>query len=464
MKLIYTFLIAIALAATTSCTTSRYYSGENDYENYSESGITYDQFYNGLSPYGNWVSYQDYGQVWIPYERGFRPYYTNGYWVYTNYGWTWRSNYDWGWAPFHYGRWIQDPFSRWMWVPGYEWAPAWVSWRGGGNYYGWAPLGPHMNYNEIPYNNWTFVPSRYITSPRINNYYVNQSRNTTIINNTTVYNNNISNNRNRPAYNPGPSATEVERSTRMKVREFKVVESNQPGTAQISQNSIRVYKPTVNISPENQMVSPTNVDNTRDTQPNVNNTLPQRKQAPTRVFDRSQTPQINKNEPPVKQSPEKELRERPVRLLPSSPTPPAVKTPATERQTDKREAPVNVAPKPEIPKNNPPVRMLPNKPAPPVENQLQRSENPQRQENRTNSASPNNPENIRRAPVRRMDPPAPAMNNRVPQRSATPAPPVRQMREPQATERNFQPRTEPAARQNSTEREERPAQNIRRFE
>ena len=30
----------------------------------------------------------------------------------------------------------------WVWVPGYTWAPAWVSWRYGDGYAGWAPLPP----------------------------------------------------------------------------------------------------------------------------------------------------------------------------------------------------------------------------------------------------------------------------------------------------------------------------------
>ncbi len=32
--------------------------------------------------------------------------------------------------------------SQWIWVPGYEWAPAWVSWRSSDDYVGWAPLPP----------------------------------------------------------------------------------------------------------------------------------------------------------------------------------------------------------------------------------------------------------------------------------------------------------------------------------
>jgi len=34
------------------------------------------------------------------------------------------------------------PGLGWVWVPGYEWAPAWVSWRYGDEYVGWAPLPP----------------------------------------------------------------------------------------------------------------------------------------------------------------------------------------------------------------------------------------------------------------------------------------------------------------------------------
>jgi hypothetical protein len=92
-------------------------------------------FYDELSPYGNWVSYNNYGFVWIP-EAGldFYPYSSNGKWVFTDTGWTWYSGYNWGWAPFHYGRWLYDNSYGWMWVPDTEWGPAWVTWRSGGDY------------------------------------------------------------------------------------------------------------------------------------------------------------------------------------------------------------------------------------------------------------------------------------------------------------------------------------------
>src|SRR5512138_1539507 len=71
--------------------------------------ISFQVFYDELSPYGNWVYTPDYGYAWLPNaEPGFFPYATDGYWVFTDDGWTWVSYYSWGWAPFHYGRWFVD--------------------------------------------------------------------------------------------------------------------------------------------------------------------------------------------------------------------------------------------------------------------------------------------------------------------------------------------------------------------
>src|ERR1044071_4342023 len=95
-----------------------------------QATVSFQVFYDQLSPYGTWVNYQNYGYVWIPTDvpTGFRPYSTAGHWVYTDDGWTWVSDYTWGWAPFHYGNWFFDQTYGWMWVPDYEWAPAWVTW------------------------------------------------------------------------------------------------------------------------------------------------------------------------------------------------------------------------------------------------------------------------------------------------------------------------------------------------
>ena len=219
--------------------------------------VSYQSFYDQLSPYGTWVKYPGYGYVWMPNAGpDFRPYATNGNWIYTDAGWTWASNYNWGWAPFHYGRWFFENGYGWIWVPGNEWAPAWVSWRGGGDYYGWAPLGPSIsvdmalnNYNPPAYY-WNFVPRQYIGNPGWHNYYVNQSRNVTIINNTTIINNYSGTNRARYAYAPGPDPVEVRRVSGNNFTPVQLREANSPGE-RISGNQYMIYHPRVSNTATN---------------------------------------------------------------------------------------------------------------------------------------------------------------------------------------------------------------------
>jgi hypothetical protein len=181
--------------------------------------VSFQTFYNDLSPYGRWISSPQYGSVWRPdVEPGFQPYSTNGYWEVTEYGNTWVSAYDWGWAPFHYGRWSYDDYTGWFWIPDYEWGPAWVNWRSGGGYYGWAPLGPGVNINvsvNIPSFWWVFVPQRYITSPRWHSYCAPRNRVTRVYNNTVIINNYYRNDNRTYVY--GPRRDEIERVTRRSV-------------------------------------------------------------------------------------------------------------------------------------------------------------------------------------------------------------------------------------------------------
>ncbi|MFL5301926.1 MAG: DUF6600 domain-containing protein [Anaeromyxobacteraceae bacterium] len=133
--------------------------------------VTFDTFHDGLAPYGEWVTVSGYGRVWRPHNvsAGWRPYY-NGRWEWTDEGWLWVSDEPWGWAAYHYGRWSQDPSYGWFWIPGYQWAPAWVSWRYSPDYIGWAPLGPgfsvYVTSYPAVYNWWTFVPcTRFVGFP-----------------------------------------------------------------------------------------------------------------------------------------------------------------------------------------------------------------------------------------------------------------------------------------------------------
>ncbi|GEJ57229.1 DUF6600 domain-containing protein [Anaeromyxobacter diazotrophicus] len=127
------------------------------------AGVTFDTFRDGLAPYGEWVNAGAYGRVWRPTHvaAGWRPYYY-GRWQWTDEGWLWDSEESWGWATYHYGRWAYDPSYGWVWAPGYQWAPAWVTWRYGPEYVGWAPLAPgfsvYVSSYPFAYSWWSFVP------------------------------------------------------------------------------------------------------------------------------------------------------------------------------------------------------------------------------------------------------------------------------------------------------------------
>jgi hypothetical protein len=183
-------------------------------------GVSLETFYQELSPYGVWIYDPQYGNVWRPDvdQEEFRPYYSDGHWEMTKYGNTWVSDYEWGWAPFHYGRWIHTNRRGWLWIPDTKWGPAWVTWRSGNGYYGWAPLGPgiHININigpRIPDYYWVFVPQPSIYYSRFPRY--DRRRNISIFSRTVIINNTYVINNNR--YYAGPRIDEIRRVTRRPV-------------------------------------------------------------------------------------------------------------------------------------------------------------------------------------------------------------------------------------------------------
>jgi hypothetical protein len=120
--------------------------------------------YEDLDDYGDWRSYPEYGQVWVPrrMHAGWAPY-QYGHWAWVEpWGWSWVDEAPWGFAPFHYGRWAQFG-GNWGWVPCSSrempvYAPALVAWVGfggrgfsaslgiGAGSVGWFPLGPRDVY------------------------------------------------------------------------------------------------------------------------------------------------------------------------------------------------------------------------------------------------------------------------------------------------------------------------------
>lgn len=214
--------------------------------------VSFQLFYDELSPYGSWVDYPNYGYVWIPDEDpGFSPYETSGYWVFTDYGWTWVSDYRWGWAAFHYGRWDYDNRYGWFWVPDDEWGPAWVSWRRSPGYYGWAPLRPGISISKAfgggyqeRNERWIFVRDRDFGRANINNYYINRTNNVTIINNSTVIVNTRNDNRRNVTYIAGPDREDVQRVTRAPVTSVVIRENDQPGQ-RLGNGELHLFRPRV---------------------------------------------------------------------------------------------------------------------------------------------------------------------------------------------------------------------------
>jgi hypothetical protein len=188
----------------------------------ARADVSIDFFYDNLSG-GNWIDVEGYGYGWQPdlavNDPNWRPY-ADGYWAYTDDGWTWISYEDFGWATYHYGRWANLADYGWTWFPGedLDWGPAWVSWRTGGDYVGWAPLpprGPGVVYAGRPIGPqvdiefdigpeyYNFCEVRYIGEPVLRNYIAPPVQNVTYINNTVnVTNITVQNN---VVYNYGPN-------------------------------------------------------------------------------------------------------------------------------------------------------------------------------------------------------------------------------------------------------------------
>lgn len=233
-----------------SCT----YQKEVTANDYSSSGamasapVSYQVFYDNLSPYGNWIDYPDYGYVWSPYNNdGFIPYCSNGSWIYSDYGWTWDSYYAWGWGPFHYGRWFSDPIYGWLWVPGYDWAPAWVIWGSYDPYYCWAPLSPAYSFDSDDYtsiHNWTFVQGNQIAHSDVSKVAVKIDKidhsKMSVIKNTGKYND-------QTFYN-GPKSRDIERVTGTKLIPVTISGSARPVSTKVEKNKMEIYRPKISKS------------------------------------------------------------------------------------------------------------------------------------------------------------------------------------------------------------------------
>jgi len=213
--------------------------------------ITYQSFYDNLSPYGTWIDYPGYGHVWHPRIDGeFRPYATNGNWAYSNEGWTWESNYSWGWAPFHYGSWLYDDMYGWLWVPGYDWSPAWVTWGFADDYYCWAPIMPGVHI-DLQFGlwrphafYWNICGRAHIYDRNLGNVIERGDRINGIAGRITIMNN-FNTTHIHNYYAKGPDVHEVEKYTDRKIAPVSFKDVHQISGVGHEGNVLKVYRPSI---------------------------------------------------------------------------------------------------------------------------------------------------------------------------------------------------------------------------
>ncbi len=238
-----------------------------------QADVSFQVFYDQLGSDGNWIQVQDYGYCFQPNvtDPDWAPY-REGHWAYSDSGWTWISSEPWGWATYHYGRWANIDGTGWVWVPGNRWAPAWVSWRNGSDYTGWAPLPPQSfcqgeyegngNFGvavglnigsncdsqfQIGAGWYNFVPHQYLGDNDYRQWYAKRGDNYGIINRTTnVTNINVANNVTNlfgGVQTGGPSIDEINRASRTPIARVKLESASQVGEARMNGNSLAVYAP-----------------------------------------------------------------------------------------------------------------------------------------------------------------------------------------------------------------------------
>ena len=220
-----------------------------------EISIDFGTFYDELSPYGDWVSFQG-RTVWVPTGQPleWQPY-GLGHWVYTRrHGWLWVSDEPFGWATYHYGRWGHGDDVGWYWVPGYRWAPAWVSWSRTDDYIGWSPLpldypddgfGVNIVVGTVPDYYWQVVPAPAFLSVNLFGVIVHDRHRVQGI---------IRNSRHeggvkfvdKTIVNSGIGIDFVEKKTKRKVRVHEVAATNRRDKAgKLEGDAVEVFAPDV---------------------------------------------------------------------------------------------------------------------------------------------------------------------------------------------------------------------------
>ena len=199
--------------------------------------VSFEFFYDSLSPYGEWIEVGDYGYCWRPagVDAEWTPY-SDGYWTYTDAGWTWVSYEEFGGIVYHYGRWTKVEDEGWCWIPDYEWGPAWVSWRKSDDYVGWAPLPAEAHWErergisvwadtsyDIAPLNYSFCRFHDFGAPVLRPVIIHRSENLVIINQTVNITNISYNSGAGYIFNGGLDYAYVNRFSRRQIPALKLV-------------------------------------------------------------------------------------------------------------------------------------------------------------------------------------------------------------------------------------------------
>ncbi|HUD72475.1 MAG TPA: DUF6600 domain-containing protein, partial [Dongiaceae bacterium] len=138
---------------------------------------------------------------------------------------TWVSDYPWGAIPYHYGTWYPDPVFGWVWVPGDVWAPAWVVFRTGPDYIGWAPVSPRFAIgvsfaHAAPAGPFLFVPAGHFCDVAVGRHAVSESRGRALVHETRLVDNLAI--RDNLVVNRGPDPAVIERAGGRPIRRVPI--------------------------------------------------------------------------------------------------------------------------------------------------------------------------------------------------------------------------------------------------
>jgi len=141
-------------------------------------------------------------------------------------------------------------------VPDTVWGPAWVTWRAGDIYAGWAPLPPEAEFVsgigirsfdiDFPPHYWVFVNGRHFMDDRLDYYILPYERNYTIID-LTMIGAGIGVRGDR-VFNEGIDVDRIRRFTHQEVTRYELRDPNRPGTSRIEGGNVLIYKPSVSKS------------------------------------------------------------------------------------------------------------------------------------------------------------------------------------------------------------------------